>query len=330
VDEGLNGDLNWRVGGLAFHTSVGNSNQGITERMRITGAGNVGIGLKPVAYPLEISGDDKGIALRPGGAAGRGYRMRAIDGQGTMDFVRTDSNAVMSIGFGTNVASFSAAGTGVTTLAFVAPTILNFEAAPGASGGIIQFGMREFDGYILPTTYKIMGGNVGIGTTAPGKVLEVNLGTSSAMRLTYDDANGSATTYMDTTVSSAGLTTFNAAGSAPEFVFSDPLTARIKPRVYATTSTATLAPEIDTYDSFELTALTVGLTIANHSTSTPTNFEEMNIRIYSAAAQTLTWGTVYAAGTTHALPLTTVAGVTMNLKLRYDSTKVKWVLLAKD
>lgn len=64
-------------------------------------------------------------------------------------------------------------------------------------------------------------GNVGIGTTAPDKVCEINLGPSSALRLTYNDANGSAATYMDTTVSSVGLTTFTAAGSAPSFTFAN-------------------------------------------------------------------------------------------------------------
>lgn len=60
-------------------------------------------------------------------------------------------------------------------------------------------------------------GNLGIGTTLPDKKLEVNLGTSDALRLTYNDANGGATTYMDATVSSVGLLTLTAAGSAPGF-----------------------------------------------------------------------------------------------------------------
>lgn len=60
---------------------------------------------------------------------------------------------------------------------------------------------------------------LGVSTSAPDKVLEVNLGTSDAFRLSYNDSNGGATTYMDTTLSSVGLTTFTAVGSAPGFVF---------------------------------------------------------------------------------------------------------------
>lgn len=86
--------------------------------------------------------------------------------------------------------------------------------------------------YGAGTGKSYFGGNVGIGTTAPDKVLEVNLGTTDAFRLTYNDNNGSATTYMDTTVSSVGLTTFTAAGSAPAFAFSS--TVRLKGYTVAT------------------------------------------------------------------------------------------------
>lgn len=56
---------------------------------------------------------------------------------------------------------------------------------------------------------KVSDGNnkIGINTSAPDKALEVNLGTSSAMRLTYNDKNGSATKYTDFTVASTGATT---------------------------------------------------------------------------------------------------------------------------
>jgi hypothetical protein len=69
-----------------------------------------------------------------------------------------------------------------------------------------------------------MNGNVGIGTAAPDKKLEINLGTADVLRLTYSDGNGGATTYMDTTLSSTGLTTFTGAGSAPAFKFANDVT----------------------------------------------------------------------------------------------------------
>jgi hypothetical protein len=53
-------------------------------------------------------------------------------------------------------------------------------------------------------TWLTAAGNFGIGTYAPDKKLEVNLGTSDALRLTYNDDSGSAAFYTDFTVSSAG------------------------------------------------------------------------------------------------------------------------------
>lgn len=98
---------------------------------------------------------------------------------------------------------------------------INFRVAPAGSTGASQ------NAYVTAATITSTS-RMGIATTAPDKVLEVNLGTSDAFRLTYNDANGSAATYMDTTVSSTGLTTFTAAGSAKGFVFSDP----IRPKGY--------------------------------------------------------------------------------------------------
>lgn len=56
-------------------------------------------------------------------------------------------------------------------------------------------------------------GNIGIGTSAPDKSLEVNLGTSGGVRLSYNDANGSAANYNDFTVSSGGDLTIAPSGA---------------------------------------------------------------------------------------------------------------------
>lgn len=50
----------------------------------------------------------------------------------------------------------------------------------------------------------LTGGNVGIGTTAPDRPLEVNSATGLGLRLTYNDADGSATNFADIQVGSAG------------------------------------------------------------------------------------------------------------------------------
>jgi len=63
------------------------------------------------------------------------------------------------------------------------------------------------------------GGNVGFGTSAPSRQLEINSTNGNCLRLTHNASAGSATTYCDVTVSSAGVTTFNTAGSASGFVF---------------------------------------------------------------------------------------------------------------
>lgn len=56
------------------------------------------------------------------------------------------------------------------------------------------------------------GGNVGIGTTAPGKALEINSATGDNLRLTYNDSNGSAANYADFSMSSGGNLTIAPSG----------------------------------------------------------------------------------------------------------------------
>lgn len=78
-------------------------------------------------------------------------------------------------------------------------------------------------------------GRLGVMTTAPDKVLEVNLGTADALRLTYNDANGSAAVYSDSTLSSTGVMTITPVGSAPAIAFAAP--ARLKGYTVATLPT---------------------------------------------------------------------------------------------
>jgi len=56
-------------------------------------------------------------------------------------------------------------------------------------------------------------GNMGINTSAPSKQLEINSSTGDVLRMTYDDADGSAVNYADMTISSDGKLTINSSGN---------------------------------------------------------------------------------------------------------------------
>lgn len=104
---------------------------------------------------------------------------------------------------------------------------------------------------------------------------------------------------------------------------------RKQPRVNAQTSTSTLTPEIDTYDVFRLTAQAAALTIANHSTSTPADGEQMRISILdNGTARAISFGTNYVARAGVALPTTTVISKLMTLGFEWYAHLSKWVLMA--
>ncbi len=56
-------------------------------------------------------------------------------------------------------------------------------------------------------------GLLGLGTSAPAKKLEINSATGDVLRMTYNDADGSAVNYADMTISSDGKLTINSSGN---------------------------------------------------------------------------------------------------------------------
>ena len=109
---------------------------------------------------------------------------------------------------------------GLGTLVYGSATVIETDnssvnySAPGATGTM------DFYQNNISRIHVHSNGNVGINTTSGDRALEVNLGTSNAFRLSYNDSNGSAATYLDVTVSSVGVVTHTAVGSAPQFAFS--------------------------------------------------------------------------------------------------------------
>ncbi|OGH88948.1 MAG: hypothetical protein A2537_03825 [Candidatus Magasanikbacteria bacterium RIFOXYD2_FULL_36_9] len=61
---------------------------------------------------------------------------------------------------------------------------------------------------------RVTSAGIGIGTTGPGKALEINSATGANLRLTYNDSNGSATNYSDLSVGSDGGLTIGTSNTA--------------------------------------------------------------------------------------------------------------------
>lgn len=101
---------------------------------------------------------------------------------------------------------------------------------------------------------------------------------------------------------------------------------RLTPRVISVATATTLTPPADTCDTYDVTALVTGAAVGAPS-GTPTNSQKILIRIYSAAAQALTWNAIYQPiGVT--LPATTAAGKWTYIGIVYNSTSTKWDVIA--
>lgn len=109
-----------------------------------------------------------------------------------------------------------------------------------------------------------------------------------------------------------------------------PTSGRRTPRVYSTTTTTTLIPDINDYDLYTITAQAGPLTVANQgATTAPNNGEQFRLRILdSGTARTLTFDTSYVAKGGILFPTTTVAGKRTELGFEYSSLLSAWILLA--
>ncbi len=118
-------------------------------------------------------------------------------------------------------------------------------------------------------------GNLGINTSAADKQVEINSATGDCLRLTYNDADGTATTYFDHAVSSAGVVTMTAAGSAPGIVLANSTNISNTLNVTGAVGVGTSAPDkkveinSSTGDCLRLTY--------NDSDGTATNYTDLLI-----------------------------------------------------
>ena len=102
---------------------------------------------------------------------------------------------------------------------------------------------------------------------------------------------------------------------------------RIDPRTSSSASTATLTPDISSFDQYNLTAQAVGLTVAA-PTGTPVDGNRLIIRILdNGTGQTISWNATYTViGVT--LPTTTTANKMVYVGCIYNSTNTRWDVVA--
>ena len=206
-------------------------------------------------------------------------------------------------------------------------------------------------------------GNLGLGVTPSGwsgigKTLQINMGgaISADAANTYFSSNsyydGSNWIYQTTNNATryTMATNFHAWYTAPSGTTGDPITftqamtldasgnlsmaaagaitsSRINPRTSTAASTATLTPDIQAADQYNLTAQAVGLTVAA-PTGTPVDGNKLLFRILdNGSAQTITWnGTYTAIGVT--LPTATTANKMVYVGCIYNATNTRWDVIA--
>lgn len=191
----------------------------------------------------------------------------------------------------------SVGGSPITTSGTLALTVA------GTSGGIPYFtsGTAWATSAVLAASAIVLGGGAGVApaTTTTGTGVVTALGNNTNTASGFPTGSGTAT-----------LTN-----------------KRIDPRTSSSASTATLTPDISSFDQYNLTAQAVGLTVAA-PTGTPVDGNRLTIRILdNGTAQTISWNATYTViGVT--LPTTTTANKMVYVGCIYNSTNTRWDVVA--
>jgi hypothetical protein len=187
---GAGGDANWNTGHIVFATA---ESFGASEKMRITSAGNVGIGTTSPSSMLTLNGTTPYIRLERSGvptwelrqnfpSTEYGFQIVNVTA-GTIPFFVGNSG---NVGIGTTSpgAKLHLSGSGATELRITSTTantnsLLSFYEDTLASWGIDagQANGKFFIKDLYNTNTRLTidaSGNVGIGTTAPSEKLELS------------------------------------------------------------------------------------------------------------------------------------------------------------
>jgi len=176
----------------------------------IDGSDKVGIGTIAPSASLEIMGSyDKILRLSDSGLAHGMTSIVPTNVFFSMEEGVNDRGCASFRGLCGNYANMSALGF-IGISGHTAPTspVIAFWSGKksGTSYGLLAATdpAFAFQNYTTRLMTILGSGNIGIGTTTPDKKLEINSATGDCLRLTYNDADGSATYYTDFAVSSAG------------------------------------------------------------------------------------------------------------------------------
>ena len=198
----------------------------------------------------------------------------------------------------------------------------------------------------LTSSALLLGGGSGTGisstTTGTGVVTAVGnnvnttgglvtqSGTLTASAILIGGGSGAAIT--STTTGTGVLTALgnnaNATGGFTTINGTATLTnKRIDPRVSSTASTATITPDISSFDQYAVTAQAAGLAI-NAPTGTPVDGNKLVFRLLdNGTPRALTWdGTYTVIGVT--LPTTTTANKTTYVGCIYNANNTRWDVIA--
>jgi hypothetical protein len=154
-----NGNGAARAGDLTFHTSNAGT---LSEKMRITSAGNVGIGTTNPSGNLEVSGSVPKTILRDTSATNIYFQTKVYDSLDSGESPLVDLDTISSDATASNVIRFFR---NTTTSGEVSVQVLKGDGTTTANAKISGNG---------DTFFSANNGNVGIGTANPTAKLEVN------------------------------------------------------------------------------------------------------------------------------------------------------------
>lgn len=226
-----------------------------------------------------------------------GSGISITNGNGSITIASTGGGSVTSVAQTFTGGLISVSGSPITTSGTLALTVA------GTSGGIPYFSSASTwaTSAALAANALVIGGGAGAApaTTTTGTGVLTALG---------NNAN-----------STGGFATINGTATLTN--------KRIDPRVSSTTSTASLTPDISSFDQYALTAQAATLAI-NAPIGTPVDGNKLIFRILdNGVSQTLNWnGTYTAIGVT--IPTATTASKMTYVGCIYNAANTRWDVVA--